>query len=176
MSSTKKLTVTGILTALAIVLVFINFSVFPQVPFLKYDMGDVPILIISFLFGPLYGFLSTVIVAVFQSLFLSGDGWYGALMHIISTSALILLPAFLYKFNRTFKTAVIGLSISCVLVTSIMIAFNYILNPIFYGIAREGVVVMLPWIAAFNFIKSVINSVITILVYKHIGYFIKKFS
>ena len=62
----KRLTVSAVLSALAIVVVFINFSIFPQVPYLKYDMGDVPILIISFLFGPLYGFLSTVIVAAFS--------------------------------------------------------------------------------------------------------------
>ena len=172
----KRLTVSAVLSALAIVVVFINFSIFPQVPYLKYDMGDVPILIISFLFGPLYGFLSTVIVAAFQALFLSSDGWYGGFMHIVSTSALILPPAILYFRKRTFKSAIIGLSISCATVTFVMICFNYFLNPVFYGIPRQAIVAVLPWTAAFNFIKTVINSIITIVVYKNISKLIKKFD
>ncbi len=172
----KRLTISAVLCALALVVVFINFSIFPQVPYLKYDMGDVPILIISFLFGPLYGILSTVIVAVFQAMFLSADGWYGGFMHIVSTSALILPPAILYLKKRSFKTAAIGLAISCFTVTAVMIGFNYFLNPIFYGIPRQAIVAVLPWTAAFNFVKTVINSIITIAVYKHISKLIKKFD
>lgn len=172
----KKITVSAVMCALAIVLVFLNFSVFPQVPYLKYDMGDVPILIISFLFGPLYGMLSTVIIATFQAIFLSADGWFGGFMHVVSTSALILPPALLYIKRRTFKSAIMGLVISCFTVTAVMVLFNYFLNPIFYGIPRQAIVAVLPWTAAFNFLKTVANAIITIFVYKHISKLIKKFD
>lgn len=171
----KRLTVTAMLTALSIVLTFFNFSLLPQVPYLKYDAGDILILIVTFAFGPLYGMLSTVVTAVFQALFLSADGWFGGLMHIISTGALIIPAGLIYAQNKTKSRAVIGLVVSCITVTVAMLTFNYVLTPIFYGMPREAVTVSLPWIGLFNLIKSVINSIITIIVYKHIGKLIKKF-
>ena len=172
----KRLTVTAMLTALAVVLTLFNFSLLPQVPFLKYDAGDILILILTFIFGPVYSIISTVIVAAFQAMFLSADGWFGGLMHIISTTALILPAGFIYKYKKTRKSAAVGLSVSCVTVTVAMLCFNFLLSPVFYGMPREAVVGMLPWIGLFNFLKSLINSVVTMLVYKHIGNIIKKFD
>ena len=127
----KRLTITAMLTALSVVLTFFNFSLLPQVPYLKYDAGDVLILIVTFIYGPLYGMLSTAITAAFQALFLSAEGWFGGLMHIISTGALIIPAGLVYLKHKTKKHAVIGLAISCVTVTAAMLCFNYILTPVF---------------------------------------------
>ncbi len=52
----KKMVMMAMLAAISIVLVnFIHFPIFPSAPFLEYDMADVPILIGTFLFGPLNG-------------------------------------------------------------------------------------------------------------------------
>ena len=52
---TTKLTVTAMLTAIAVVLQYIEFSI-PLVPsFLKLDFSDLPELIGTFVLGPLWG-------------------------------------------------------------------------------------------------------------------------
>lgn len=178
------MTLTAMLTAVAVILIFVNFSIFPQAAFLKYDFGDIPILIVTFAFGPLYGFISTVIVSVIQALFLSADGWFGGLMHIVATSALLVPAGLFYKFSRkkqdkdsniVFNRAVIaGLSLGCICMTVSMIAFNFFLDPIFYGMPQQAVVSLLPWIGLFNLIKSVANSVITLIIYKYIFRIINK--
>ena len=69
--NTKKLTTLGVLAACSIVLVaFIHFPIFPAVSFLEYDPADIPILIGTFLFGPVWGVVLTVIVSAL--LLLSG--------------------------------------------------------------------------------------------------------
>lgn len=172
----NSLTATAMFTALSIVVTFFNFTILPQVPYLKYDAGDILILIVTFIFGPVYGIISTVITSLFQAMFLSADGWFGGLMHIISTSALILPAGLIYMHKKSRTRAIIGLMISCVAVTVAMLGFNYILSPMFYGMPREVVVISLPWIGLFNLIKSVINSTVTLLVYKHIGKLIRNFN
>lgn len=180
----RKLTVTAMLTALAVVLIYINFPIFPQVAFLRYDLGDIPILIVTFMFGPLFGFASTVIVSAYQALFLSADGWFGGLMHIVSTGALIIPAGLIYRrllkkangeFKPLNKSAVVGLAVGCLTMTAAMLAFNRFLDPVFYGMPSSAVFAFLPWIGLFNLIKSTVNSLLTLLVYKYVLRFVNKF-
>ncbi len=174
-SSIKRLTITAMLTALGIILIYFNISLFPHAaPHLKYDAGDIPILIITFIYGPVYGIISTLIISAYQALFLSADGWFGGLMHVLATCALLIPAGVAYKIKRTRLSAVIGLAIGSVSMVIVMIFFNYFLIPIFYGMPREAVVAIMPWTILFNLIKAVLNSLITFLVYKHINTLIKK--
>ena len=59
--STVKLAKMGLLVAISIVLVyFIHFPIFPAVSFLEYDPADISIMIGTFAFGPLAGFIGSV--------------------------------------------------------------------------------------------------------------------
>ena len=82
----KILTNMAMLVALSLILVMlINFPILPAVPFMKYDPADIPILIGSFLFGPMGGVILTAIVSILQGLFISGDGGpIGIVMHFFS--------------------------------------------------------------------------------------------
>ena len=77
----------GLLAAISILLVYlIHFPIFPAASYLEYDMADVPILIGTFLFGPLWGLLLTAVVSVLQWVLVSpASGWVGALMHFCAT-------------------------------------------------------------------------------------------
>ena len=83
----------ALLCALSILLMFVvRFPIFPAAPFLEYDMGDVPILIGTFMFGPVSGLLITVVVSVLQWLIVSPQsGWVGGVMHIVATGAFVLI-------------------------------------------------------------------------------------
>ena len=171
----KNLTITAMLAAVSMVLVFIGFSIFPQVEFLKYDPADVPIMILSFMLGPVYGVACSLIVAIFQAIFWSADGIVGCIMNILSTCAFIVPASMIYRKNKTKSTAVIGLVIGCIIMTIIMLLFNYFITPVYRGIPRQAIIPLLPWIGGFNIIKASINSVLTFLLYKHIGKIIKRF-
>ena len=95
----------GLLAALSIVLVFfIHFPIFPTAKFLEYDPADIPIMIATFAFGPWYGLMTTIVVAVVQGLTVSASsGIYGIIMHIIATGAYVLASGLFYRKHKTKK-------------------------------------------------------------------------
>lgn len=172
----KNITITAMLAAVSMVLVFIGFSIFPQVEFLKYDPADVPIMILSFMLGPVYGIACSSIVAIFQAIFWSTDGIVGCIMNILSTCSFIIPATLIYRKNKTKKRAVSGLVVGSIIMTVIMLMFNYFITPVYRGIPQQAIVPLLPWIGSFNLIKATINSILTFLLYKHIGKIIRRFN
>lgn len=168
----KKLTVMGMLCAVSVVLVyFIHFPLFPSAPFLEYDPADIPILIGAFSFGPVAGFLLTVITSLIQGFTVSSaSGLYGILMHIISTGSFCLTSGIIYKLNRTKKGAALSLAVGTVAMTLVMIPANLFITPLFMGTPTSVVAgLLLPAIIPFNFVKAAANAVITFLLYKRIS-------
>lgn len=173
---TVRLAKMGMLVAISIVLVyFIHFPIFPAVAFLEYDPADISILIGTFAFGPLAGILLTVVTSVIQGVTVSAaSGLYGIIMHVISTSVLVLVSGLIYKYNKTRKGAVIALLCGVAAMTLVMIGANMIITPLFMGVSRNIVWSLMPFIAGFNAIKAGINSVVTFLLYKRISGFLHR--
>ncbi len=177
MNDTKKITTLGIMGALSVLLaVMIHFPIFPAAPFLEYDPADIPIFISTFLFGPLSGFLLTVIVSLVQGITVSSSsGVIGIIMHILSTGSFVLVAGNLYKKNKSRKNASLSLLSGALTMSIVMILWNVIITPIFMNVDREIVLKMLiPAIIPFNVIKSGANAIITMLVYKKISKLVKK--
>jgi len=171
-SKALQLVQMAILAALSIVLVyFVRFPIFPSAPFLEYDMADVPILIGTFLYGPVNGLLLTVVVSVIQGLTVSAQsGWIGIVMHIIATGALVLVAGTIYYYKRTRAGAVTALICGSLAMTLTMVPLNLFFTVRFMGVSRDVVVSMLmPTIIPFNLIKAGANSIITFFVYKSAG-------
>ena len=168
--NTVRLAKMGMLVAIAIVLVyFIHFPIFPAVAFLEYDPADIPILMGTFAFGPVAGILLTVVTAVIQGVTVSAaSGLYGIIMHIISTSTLVIVAGVIYQKHKTRKTALIGLVCGVLAMTVVMIGANMIITPLFMGVPRNVVWQLMPFIAGFNAIKAGINGIVTFLLYKRI--------
>lgn len=173
---TVRLAKMGMLVAISIVLVyFVHFPIFPAVAFLEYDPADISILIGTFAFGPLAGILLTVVTSVIQGVTVSAaSGLYGIIMHVISTSVLVLASGLIYKYNKTRKGAVIALLCGVAAMTLVMIGANMIITPLFMGVPRNIVWSLMPFIAGFNAIKAGINSVVTFLLYKRISGFLHR--
>lgn len=173
---TVRLAKMGMLVAISIVLVyFIHFPIFPAVAFLEYDPADISILIGTFAFGPLAGILLTVVTSVIQGVTVSAaSGLYGIIMHVISTSVLVLASGLIYKYNKTRKGAVIALLCGVAAMTLVMIGANMIITPLFMGVPRNIVWSLMPFIAGFNAIKAGINSVVTFLLYKRVSGFLHR--
>ncbi|MBM6829945.1 ECF transporter S component [Anaerotignum lactatifermentans] len=173
----RKLTSLGMLAAISIILVAtVHFPLIPAAPFLEYDPADVPILIGTFAFGPVAGFLLTVVVSVIQGATVSAasGGFIGVIMHIFATGSCVLVAGNIYNRNKTKKTAAIALVIGALVMTAAMVVMNLIFTPIFMGAPMETVIAMLiPAIIPFNLLKAGINCAITFLLYKSISHLLK---
>lgn len=175
-SNTKKTVTLGILGAISIVLVIlVHFPLFPAVPFLEYDPADVPIIIATFAFGPLGGFVLTAVVSILQGVTVSASsGIVGIFMHIFSTGSYCLVGGSVYKHNKTKKGAVFALLLGTVASVITMSLWNLIVTPRYLGIPVSAIIELMPWIVLFNIIKSSVNSIIAYFVYKPVSNLIKK--
>lgn len=170
---TKKMVVLAVMAALAyIVMVVVKF---PVVLFLKYEPKDVIITISGFMFGPLASLVTSAVVSLIEMVTVSDTGPIGALMNFIGTSAFACTAAIIYKKFHTIKGAFAGLCISTLLMTIVMLAWNYLITPIYMGMPREAVAEMLvPAFLPFNLLKGVLNSALTMLIYKPLANIMRK--
>jgi len=174
-TNVKKLATMGVLAALSIALmIWIKFPIIPAAPYLIYEPADVPILIGTFLFGPLSGLMIMVIVAGIQAL-MSPDGVIGFIMHVAATGAFVIVAGLIYRKFHDRKGAIVGLICGTLAMTLIMVPVNLIIQPNFYGVPLETVKsLLIPAIIPFNLIKAGLNSVVTFIVYKSISKVVHK--
>lgn len=172
----KKTVTMAILAALSIVLMLlIRFPILPAAPYLIYEPADIPVLIGTFMFGPFAGILITVVVSAIQATLLSADGWVGFVMHVVATGAYAATAGLVYMKFHNKKGAIAALAAGTLARTAIMVPLNLIIQPNFYGVPYEAVAkLIVPAIIPFNLIKGVINSILTMFIYKTVSKVVKK--
>lgn len=161
----KKLVVLAMLSALAYIVMLVGRI--PIVLFLKYDPKDVIIAIGGFIYGPLASLAISVVVSLVEMITASDTGLIGCLMNIISTCSFACTAAFWYKRHRSLRGAVVGLLAGWLIMTAVMLLWNYCITPYYMGYPREAVAaLLLPAFLPFNLLKGGLNAVITMLLYK----------
>lgn len=163
--STKEMTTLAMLTAVAYVLVC-TIRI-PVVLFLKYEPKDVVITIGGFLLGPMAAMTSSIVVSLIEMVTISDTGPIGAIMNFLSTCSYACLASWVYRRKHTLKGAVTGLVFGTVVMTAVMLLWNYLITPLYMGVSRQDVAgLLLPAFLPFNLLKAGLNSAITLLLYK----------
>ncbi len=185
----RYMTMTAMLSAVAFVLMFLEFSV-PFMPsFIKMDLSELPALIGAFAMGPLSGVVICLIKNLLH-LLMSTSGGVGELSNFL-LGALFVLPAgAMYKRKKGRKSALIGSLVGAVVMAAVSVVTNYfIVYPVYEAfMPMETIIAMyqailpsadnlLKCLVIFNmpftFVKGLINVIITFLIYKHISPIIK---
>ncbi|MBQ6001018.1 MAG: ECF transporter S component [Clostridia bacterium] len=163
-SKTRTITSMAMLCALAYLVMLVGRI--PVVLFLKYDPKDVVLAIGGLLYGPVAGFFMSAAVAVLE-LPISGTGVIGCVMNLVSSAAFVCTAAWIYSKKRTQKGAFLALACGALVMTGVMLLWNYFLTPIYMGMPREAIADMLiPYFLPFNLLKGGLNAAITMLLYK----------
>ena len=168
-----KISVTGVFCALAFIMtVVLRF----KVAHLSFDLKDTIIAIISLMYGPIYGVVSSGVVAFLEFLSVSDTGFYGLLMNFLSSATFTILVGTIYKFKRTFAGAIFGVCASVVGVCIVMCVANVLITPLYIPtVDSKAVIAMIPTLLLpFNFCKALINSAATVAIYKPIRGVLKK--
>jgi riboflavin transporter FmnP len=165
--TTKDLVVCGLFCAIAYVFTYIG-RIIPQFQgFLSLDPKDSIIVIAGFALGPWATIAISIVVAFIESVSNSSTQLIGFIMNVISSVSFAFLPSLLYKKNRKFKTAIIGMLISTLVTVAVMLLWNYLITPVYQGVPRSVVAgMLLPVFLPFNAIKCAMNMVLVILLYK----------
>ena len=164
---TKKMVTLAMLSAVSVILVMLIRIPWPGVPFLEYDPADVPILISTFIYGPVAGLIVTFVVSVIQGVTVSASSQIiGIIMHILATGAYVVVAGVVNKKANEKIKVTAAVIIGALVSTLTMILWNLWFTPIFMGAPREVVLsLMLPAIIPFNLIKTFGNGIIAAFIY-----------
>ncbi len=162
----KKISVTAIFAAVAYI-TLLPFMSFKVAGFLSLEIKDAIIAIPTLMFGPVYGIVSSLVLSFAELITISGTGWYGFIMNFISSAAFTGIVGTVYMYRRTLGGAIIGFTLSSIITTAVMLIANYFITPLYTGAPTSAVVdMMLPILLPFNLVKALLNSGISIVLYK----------
>lgn len=197
-SSLRKITVTAIMSALSLVLMMIEFQIPIMPSFIKFDVSELPALITSFAFGPVWGVLVCLIKNLLHLINTHTAG-VGELSNFLLGAFFVAVAGVFYKIkhNRTFAflgslagdfvMAAAAFFINVFLVyplyikllnfpeVAIMGAYNTILKDILHtGLQLDALwKAILLFNVPFTFIKGMVDVLITFVIYRRISPILK---
>lgn len=128
----RKLTGTAMLSAVAYILMFLEFPIPFLIPsFIKMDFSELPALIASFAYGPVSGVLVCLIKNLLH-LMNTQSGGVGELSNFLLGASFVLIAGLVYKKLHTKRGALIGSISGAVVMGLISLVTNYyIVYPIY---------------------------------------------
>ena len=151
----------AMLTAVSVILQYLDFPV-PMLipPFIKFDFSDLPALIGAYAYGPLAG----VIIELIKNLIhcaITKSATVGELSNFLLGAAFAGTAGFIYKMNKTKKTAIVGGIIGAVIMGIVSILSNYwIVYPFYYKAYMPEEVVLSAYQAIMPAVKNVLQCLI----------------
>ena len=182
-----KLTSTAILSAMAVLLMYLEFNL-PFMPgFLKFDFSELPVLVGAYALGPWYGVLIELLKNLIH-LPATGTAGIGEASNFITGSIYVFIAGWIYTKNRTRKGAIISMAVATLALGLIACPLNYFITLPLYGsvlgFPMEAIIGMAssvnPMVSSkislifwvflpFNIFKGLVISFLTFWVYKPIS-------
>ena len=185
--TTHNLTVAAMLSAVAFILMFIEFPVPMLIPsFVKMDFSDLPALLGAFALGPVYGvaisFMKNLLHIVVKG---TSTACVGELCNFMLGAVFSAVAGFIYKHHKSRKTAILGAVAGAAAMAVFSVPSNYFITyPAyveFYHMPLEAILGMyqairpstnglLECLMVFNmpftFVKGMIDVALCFLIYK----------
>lgn len=191
-ANVRALVVTAIMCAVGIILQNLEFAI-PIIPsFIKLDFSELPALITTFAYGPLWGILVCFVKNLIHLFFGSSMG-IGEISNFILGAVFVGVAGIIYKKIKSLKGALIACIIGSTAMAIFSVFSNYfVIYPLYVkvlGMPMEAIIGMysgiLPaadnlWKALiifnvpFTFTKGLIDSVFCFIIYKRISPILKK--
>lgn len=188
----RAFAVTAIMGAVGFILMLLEFPLPFLIPsFIKLDFSEIPALITAFALGPWYAVLVCLVKNLLH-LFMTSSAGVGELSNFLLGAVFVCVCGYIYKYNKTRKTALIACLIGAMSMAGTSVIINYfVVYPAYvsiYGMPLETIIgmyrVILPaadtlikdlliFNLPFTFAKGVIDSAICFLVYKSLSPIIK---
>lgn len=192
--STRKIVMIGMMSAVATIIYYLDFGIPALLPsFIKLDFSNVISLLAGFAMGPLEGVIVCLVKNLVHFVIKGAATTYGIgeIFDFVTSAFFVLVSATIYRRNRTKKGALIATLCGMLAFTAISLPLNYfIVYPIYikafggeaailgaYKAIIPSVKNLFSALCIFNlpftFVKGLLCSIITVLVYKPLSPIIK---
>ena len=188
MIRTKDMTKVGMLSVIAFILMYFQLPItFVAPPFMKLDISDLPVLMGAFTMGPVFGIiiaaLKNIMHIIFKGTMTAG---IGELSNFLISSTFAFVSAYFYRKHRTYKGAIISLTLGVLAMTCLAMLSNYfVVFPLYAKVMPMDAIIemgsaitpritglfsmMIYSVLPFNLIKGFTTSAVMMLVYKKIS-------
>lgn len=179
----RNLAVTAMLSAVAFVLMFLEFPIPFLIPsFVEMDFSELPALLAAFSLGPVYGVAVCLVKNVIH-LFISDTAGAGEICNFLLGAVFTFFAGLIYQKKKSRRRALIGALVGAVLMGILSIPLNYYISyPIYakfmpidaivnmYQQLRPSVNGLLECLVVFNapftLVKGLLTTALCFLVYK----------
>lgn len=144
----RSLTVAAMLSAVAFVLMFLEFPIPMLIPsFIKLDISDLPALLGTFALGPVYGVVIELVKNLLHILLKgTSSAGVGELSNFLLGASFAFTAGWLYRRNKTRKGAIVACLTGAAVMALLCVPLNYfVVYPayvVFYGMPMEAIVGM----------------------------------
>ena len=121
---THRLAVAAMLSAVAAVLQFVEFSIPVMPSFIKLDISDLPALLGTFSLGPVYGVAIQLVKNLLHLPFGSSAG-VGELSNFILGAVFVFVAGVIYTRNKSRKSALVGSVVGAASMALVSVVTNY---------------------------------------------------
>ena len=187
--SARYVAVTGMLSAIGFILMYIEFSVPVMPPFIKMDLSELPALIGAFAYGPVCGILVCLIKNLLH-MPVSTTACVGEFANFLLGAVFVGTAGLIYAKKKSKKNAAFASILGAVLMGILSIPVNYFITyPFYYNFMPQEAILsayqlivpsmksILQCLVCFNFpftaVKGLISVAISLLVYKHLSPILK---
>lgn len=188
----RRIAACAVLTAMAVLLMYLEIPLPLMPPFLKFDFSELPVLIGTFALGPVWG----VVIELLKNLIhlpVTQTMGIGELSNFITGVIYVGTAGLIYRKFRTRKGAAASMGIATLALAAIAVPVNaFITLPLYgsvMGFSTEAIIgmssavnplikdklsLLLAAFVPFNLFKGIVVGLITFFVYKPISKLINK--
>ena len=183
-SRVHKLTVTAMLSAVAFILMFLDFPIpFLIPPFVKMDFSELPALLAAFSLGPVYGVVVCLVKNLVHFVTMTTTGGAGEICNFLLGACFAIPAGVIYQHMKTRRGALIGVLTGAVVMAVLSVPLNYYISyPVYtkfmpidtiismYQQIRPSTNGLMECLVIFNapftLLKGVLTSALCFLIYK----------
>ena len=182
-SHIRAVVVTAMLSAVAFVLMFLDFSItFLITNFVKMDFSELPALLAAFALGPVWGAVVCLVKNLIHLMITTTAG-AGELANFLLGVCFVVPAGLIYRGNKNRRRALVGVLVGALCMAALSIPINYFITyPVYsrflpidailgmYQKLRPSVNGLLEGLVNFNapcnVLKGVLTAVLCFLIYK----------
>ncbi|MEX1307188.1 MAG: ECF transporter S component [Eubacteriales bacterium] len=159
----------GVLSALALIIYFVEFPILPAFPWLMVDFSEVPVLLGGFALGPVAGIIIELIKNILHFMFKGATGGVGEMANFL-LGVSFTLPAFLmYRQRKNRVRVIIGMAIGLVFACVMSAALNlYVFIPLYYPALENVWGYIIGGSVPVTAIKYALNGIVVFMVYPYL--------
>lgn len=159
-SNVRTIAVTGMLSAVAVVLMYLEIPIPIMTGFIKFDFSDLPALLGAYALGPVAGIIICLIKNVVH-LAASQSMLVGELSNFILGSVFVFTAGIVYKKKKSKTGALLGGLCGAMAMGVFSVFSNYlIVYPVYYKLAMPEVVILSLYQAIIPSMKSIMQCLI----------------